>query len=81
MVRGTVDRGCLGGGAAMTRHPEIIVRLAGPVNDFAVVDQVTKALRVAGIPAMEIDQFCDEALASTENELLEICSQWVTLVP
>jgi hypothetical protein len=33
---------------------------------------MTKALRKAGIPATEIDQFCDEALASSENELLEI---------
>jgi hypothetical protein len=54
----------------MVRHPEIMVRLAGPVNDFAVVDQVTKALRMAGIPATEIDQICDEALASSENGLL-----------
>jgi hypothetical protein len=65
----------------MVRHPEIIVRLAGPVNDFSVVDHVSKALRKAGIPASEIDQFCDEALASSENELLQICGQWVTLVP
>ena len=69
------------GGAAMVRHPEIIVRLAGPVNDFAVVDHVTKALRKAGISADEIDQFCDEALGSSETELLQICGRWVTLVP
>jgi hypothetical protein len=63
------------------RHPEIVVRTTGPVNDFSVVDHVTKALRKAGIPASEIDKFCDQALASPESELLQICGQWVTLVP
>jgi hypothetical protein len=65
----------------MVRHPEIVVKLAGPTNDFSVVDHVTKALRKAGISTEEIDQFCDEALASTESELMQICGQWVTLVP
>jgi hypothetical protein len=60
----------------MVRHPEIIVRRAGPVDDFAIVDHVSKAL-----PATEFDQFWDEALASSENESLRICGQWVTLVP
>ena len=63
------------------RHPKIVVKLAGPVNDFSIVDKVAKALRNAGIPANEIDKFCDQALASPESELLEICGQWVTLVP
>jgi hypothetical protein len=63
------------------RHPEIVVKLAGPFNDFAVLDHVTKALREAGVPSIEIDQFCDQALASPESELLQICGQWVTLVP
>jgi hypothetical protein len=64
-----------------TKHPEIVVRLAGPANDFSIVDHVTKALRAAGIPNSEIDKFCDEALASEESEPRQICGQWVTLVP
>ena len=63
------------------RHPEIVVKLGGPVNDFSVLDHVTKALRKAGVPAREIDQFCDQALAAPESELLQICGEWVTLVP
>jgi hypothetical protein len=70
---------CRGGVTA--RHPGIVVKLAGPVDDFSVVDQVAKALRNAGIPANEIDKFCDEAVASPESELLQICGQWVTLAP
>jgi hypothetical protein len=64
-----------------TKHPEIVVKLIGPVNDFSVVDHVTKALRAAGIPNSEIDRFCDEVLASEESELRQVCGQWVTLVP
>jgi hypothetical protein len=44
------------------------VKQPATANDFSVVDHVTKALRKAGIPTEEIDQFCDEALASTESE-------------
>jgi hypothetical protein len=69
------------GGGVTARHPEIVVKLAGPTNDFSIVDQVAKALRTAGIPANEIDKFCDQALASPESELLQICGQWVTLAP
>jgi hypothetical protein len=64
-----------------TKHPEIVVRLAGPANDFSIVDHVTKALRNAGISNSEIDKFCDEVLASEESELRQICGRWVTLVP
>jgi hypothetical protein len=71
----------ISGGGMSTKHPEIVVRLAGPANDFSIVDHVTKALRAAGIPNSEIDRFCDEALASEESELRQICGQWVTLVP
>ena len=61
------------------KHPQIRVRFAGPANDFYILDNVTKALRKAGVPAEEIDQFCDQALAATEKDLLQICEQWVTL--
>jgi hypothetical protein len=62
------------------RHPQISVKLAGPTNDFSILDNVTKALRMAGVSAKEIDQFCDQALAAPESHLLQICGQWVRLV-
>jgi hypothetical protein len=63
------------------KHPEVRVRLAGPPNEFRILDGVTKALRKAGVPAEEINQFCDQALTANETDLLQICGQWVTLVP
>jgi hypothetical protein len=44
------------------KHPEIFVRLAGPAKDFSVLDHVARALRKAGVPAEEIDQFCAAGL-------------------
>jgi hypothetical protein len=64
----------------IAKHPEIVVRLSRPGNDFSVLDQVTKALRRAGIAAEEIDELRDVALSASERDLLRICGQWVTLV-
>jgi hypothetical protein len=64
------------------RHPEIRVSVMPEArNDFRIIDCVTKALRKAGVPHEEIDQFCDEALAAGERDLLQICGEWVTVVP
>ena len=63
------------------RHPEIRVSVVPEArNDFRIIDYVTKALRKAGVPREEIDQFCDEALAAGERDLLQICGKWVTVV-
>jgi hypothetical protein len=35
----------------MAKHPEILVTLSGPSNDFSILSDVTKALRKAGVPA------------------------------
>jgi hypothetical protein len=64
----------------MAKHPEILVRLSRPGNDFTILGDVTKALRDAGVPVEEIDKLCDTALSATERDLLQICGQWVTLV-
>jgi hypothetical protein len=67
-------------GTAMAKHPEIIVRLSRPGNDFSILGEVSRALRNAGVPAEEIDKICDMALSATERDLLQICGQCVTLV-
>jgi hypothetical protein len=64
----------------MAKHPEILVKLSVPSNDFSLLGEVSKALRDAGVPAEEIDKLFDMALSATERDLLRICAQWVTLV-
>jgi hypothetical protein len=58
----------------------MVFRGVPPGYDFSVLDDVTKALRNAGVPAEEIDELCDMALSAGESDLLQICGQWVTLV-
>jgi hypothetical protein len=64
-----------------SKHPEIRVTLDAAGDDFRVLDRVIKAMRRAGVPAGEIEQFCDEALSSDDRDLLLICGRWVTLAP
>jgi len=64
-----------------SKHPEIHVSLDAAGDDFRVIDHVIKAMRRAGIPAGEIEQFCDEAMSSDDRDLLRICGRWVTLAP
>jgi hypothetical protein len=63
------------------KHPEVRIRLDGASDDFRIIDRVTKAMRQAGIPPEEIEQFCDEAMSCEDRDLLRICERWVTLEP
>jgi len=55
------------------KHPDICVTLNAAGDDFRIIDPVI------GIPAEEIETFCDEAMSSGDRELLRTCGRWVTL--
>jgi len=61
------------------KHPDIRVTFNTAGDDFRIIDHVIKALRHAGIPAEEIETFCDEAMSGGDRELLRTCGRWVTL--
>lgn len=61
-----------------TRYPEIEVELVGnDGNAFAVLGAVQKALRRAGVPQDEIDEFMDDATSGDYDHLLQVCMEWV----
>jgi hypothetical protein len=65
--------------ATATKHPDVLVRLDGPGDDFRIVGQVTEAMRRFGIPDKQIKKFCDEAMSGHDDDLLRLCRRWVTL--
>jgi hypothetical protein len=61
------------------KHPDVLVRLHGPGDDFRIIGQVTNAMRRFGIPQEEIEKFCDEAMSGHDDDLLRLCgggSRW-----
>jgi hypothetical protein len=70
---------CLADRSSVTgRHPEVIVRLTGTDGSAsAVVGRVQRALRGAGVPQREADQFRLEATSGDHDHLLQTCMHWV----
>ncbi len=62
----------------MSKFPNIEVQMTGnDGNAFAVLGAVQKALRKAGVPQEERDQFHQEATSGDYNHLLATCMEWV----
>jgi hypothetical protein len=60
------------------RYPDISVSLSGEDgNAFGILGRVTKALRRAGVPKDEIDEFYAEATAGDYDHLLQTVMRWV----
>jgi hypothetical protein len=58
---------------------EVGINLTGPDgNAFAIIGRVRKALKLAGIPSSEIEEFTTEATAGDYEDLLRVCCMWVT---
>jgi len=60
------------------RHPEVTVQLTGTDDSAsAVMGRVQRALRDAGVPQREVDQFRLEATSGDHDRLLQTCMHWV----
>lgn len=60
------------------KYPDITVKLTETDgNAFAIISKVCMHLRRAGVPAKEIDKFCEEAMDGDYNHLLRTCIEWV----
>lgn len=60
------------------KYPEIEVQLSGQDgNAFAIMGAVSTALRRAGVPKEEIDQYMDESMSGDYDHLLRTAAAWV----
>lgn len=60
------------------KYPDVQVQLVGEDgNAFAIMGAVSKALRRAGVPKEEIDQYRAESMSGDYDNLLSVAMQWV----
>jgi hypothetical protein len=60
------------------KYPDITVQLTGTDdNAFAVLGQVTQALRRAGVSPEDREAFMQEATAGDYDSLLQVVMRWV----
>jgi hypothetical protein len=60
------------------KHPNVVVQLIGnDGNSFMIIGLVVKALKRAGVPKEEIDEFTAEAMAGDYTDLLNAVQRWV----
>ena len=60
------------------RYPDIQVQLTGQDgNAFAILGLTTRALRRAGLPQEEIDDYVAEATSGDYDHLLQTTMRWI----
>ena len=65
---------------ANVKHPEISVQLSGEDgNGFFIASRVRMALKKAGVPEEEREEFWADALSGDYNHLLATCMAWVAV--
>jgi hypothetical protein len=61
------------------KYPDIEVQLTGEDgNAFFIIGRVSQALRRAGIPSSEIDEFRKICMSGDYDNVLQTCMKWVT---
>lgn len=62
------------------RYPEIQVRLVGEDgNAFSIMGRVFAALKNAGVPQSEIDEYFAESTSGDYDHLLRTAASWVSV--
>lgn len=62
------------------KHPEIEVELIGnDGNAFAIMGNVSRALRRGGVPAEEVKEYQAECMAGDYDHLLQTTMKWVNV--
>lgn len=60
-----------------TKYPEITIPLVGEDgNAFAILAKVRKAMKKAGIPVAEQEEFFAEAMGGDYDNLLQTVMKW-----
>jgi hypothetical protein len=60
------------------RYPDVQVQLSGEDgNAFAILGRTASALRRAGVPKAEIDEYLAEATSGDYDHLLQTTMGWV----
>lgn len=61
------------------KYPDIHVQLVGmDGNAFAIMGAVSAALRRAGVPSEEIEQYHQESMSGDYDNLLATAMRWVS---
>jgi hypothetical protein len=64
----------------MTKYPEIEVQILGrDGNAFAIMGAVSNALRKAGVPKEEINEYTSESMSGDYENLLRTAMKWVSV--
>ena len=60
------------------KYPEIEVQLSGnDGNAYSIMGAVSKALKRAEVPQIEIDQYINRSMSGDYDNLLQVAASWV----
>lgn len=60
------------------KYPNVTVQLTGTDgNAYAIMGTVQRALRQAGVPKQEIDEYLKESMSGDYDHLLQTAMTWV----
>ena len=64
----------------MVKYPDVVVELTGiDGNAFSIMGATQKAMRRAGIPKEECDQYFTEATSGNYDDLISTTMKWVSI--